>query len=227
MVCHSIHHGSAKITPMLLLGHRGSRTSRSVRENTFVAFDLALEHGCDGFEFDVRVSRDGVPVVCHDAKFRRLSISTTAASRLQELPSLKAVLERYSTRAFLDIELKISGMESRVLRLLSKHPPQQGFVVSSFLPSVLLELRRLDAQVSLAGICANTRQLRRWRELPIQTVIAHQSLVTRRLLDDVHRVDMQLYVWTVNRASTMARLAKWGVDGIISDKTDVLVQTQR
>ena len=208
----------------LLLGHRGSRCSRSVPENTFAAFDLALEHGCDGFEFDVRLTRDGVPVVCHDANFKRMSISRTETSRLPDLPALETVLERYRSLAFLDIELKVSGMEAQVLRMLSLHIPKRGFVVSSFLPRVLLELRRLDASVPLGLICENTRQLQRWRELPIQTVIAHQSLVTRSLLNDVHEAGKSLWVWTVNHRSSMSRLDKLGVDGLISDRTDLLAQ---
>ncbi len=218
----------ATITRMLLLGHRGSRTAHSVRENTFAAFDRALEHGCDGFEFDVRVSRDGVPVVCHDAKFKGLWISKVAASRLEELPTLGAVLGRYGTRAFLDIELKGSGIEAQVLRLLSLHTASnREFVVSSFLARVLLELRNLDASVPLGLICENARQLRRWRELPIQTVIAHHSLVNLRLLNDVQRAGKRLWAWTVNRRSAMTRLATLGLDGLISDRTDVLASAVR
>ena len=40
----------------------------AVPENTFASFDLALEHGCDGFEFDVRLTGCGRAVVCHDPK---------------------------------------------------------------------------------------------------------------------------------------------------------------
>ena len=210
---------------MLLLGHRGSRTSPSIPENTFAAFDLALQHGCEGFEFDVRLSRDGVPLVCHDPKFKGLSISRTDASRLADLAALEAVLKRYRTRAFLDIELKAAGIELSLLRLVSRHPPMKGFVISSFLPRVLLELRRRNPRVPLGLICENPRQLQRWRVLPIDIVIAHQPLVTRRLLKDVHEAGKSLYVWTVNRKSAMVRLADMGVDGLISDRTDVLAQT--
>jgi len=210
---------------MLLLGHRGSRCSPSVPENSFAAFDLELQHGCDGFEFDVRVTRDGVAVVCHDPAFKRLAISRSDASRLPDVPTLEAVLARYRRRAFLDIELKVSGADTQLRRLLYRHPPKRGFVVSSFLPKVLLELRRLDARVPLGLICENPRQLQRWQDLPINAVIAHHSLVTRRLLKDVHEARKSLYVWTVNRKSAMVRLAEMGVDGIISDRTDVLAQT--
>ena len=184
-----------------------------------------MQHGCDGFEFDVRLTRDGVPVVCHDGEFGGARVSRTAASRLRELPTLEAVLQRYRTRAFLDIELKVAGIERRLLHLLARQRLKKGFVVSSFLPRVLGGLRRLDARLPLGIICENPRQLRRWRGLPVDSIIAHQSLITRRLLQEVHGAGKCLYVWTVNRRSMMVRLADWGVDGIISDRTDVLAQT--
>jgi len=209
----------------LLLGHRGSRCSRSVPENTLTAFDLALDHGCDGFEFDVRLTRDSVAVVCHDAKLKRVSISRTAAAHLQELPTLHTVLERYGTHAFLDIELKVPGIETQLLRLLARSTPQKGFVVSSFLPRVLLELRRLGPTVPLALICQNRTQLRRWRELPVKFVVAQQTLVSRRLIKEVHDTGKKLLVWTVNGPVAMRRFAEWGADGLITDRTDLLAKT--
>ena len=209
---------------MLLLGHRGSRCLRTVTENTFAAFDLALEHGCDGFEFDVRLTRDSVAVVCHDAKFKRLSISRTKASHLQELPTLETVLARYGTRAFLDIELKVAGIEAQLLGLLARRTPKKGFVLSSFLPRVLLELRRLEATLPLALICENRPQLRRWRELPVEFVVAQQTLVSRRLIKEVHDAAKKLLVWTVNRPFAMRRFAEWGADGLITDRTDLIAE---
>jgi glycerophosphoryl diester phosphodiesterase len=58
----------------LLLGHRGARLPQ-VPENTIAAFDLALQAGCDGFEFDVRCSKDGQLVVAHDARLCGLEVA--------------------------------------------------------------------------------------------------------------------------------------------------------
>jgi glycerophosphoryl diester phosphodiesterase len=209
----------------LLLGHRGSRCSRSIPENTFAAFDLALEHECDGFEFDVRLTGDGVAVVCHDARLRRISISRGPASSIPELPTLEAVLEHYSRRAFLDIELKVAGIESQVRQLLSRYPAKKGFVISSFLPTVLLELRRIDAFIPLGLICGNRRQLRRWRELPIDYIVAQQTLVSHRLIREVHEAKKKVFVWTANGPMAMLRFAEWGADGLITDRTDLLAKT--
>src|SRR5277367_75578 len=123
----------------LLLGHRGARSSREIPENTLASFELCLQHGCDGFEFDVRRSGDGKLVICHDPTSNGMNIEAAAASRLA-LPTLEDVLQDFSTRAFLDIELKVAGMEPQILAELRKHPPQKGYVVSSFLPEVLTVL---------------------------------------------------------------------------------------
>src|ERR1700684_667713 len=102
----------------LLLGHRGARAEKSVPENTPASFDLALAHGCDGFEFDVRLSADGQAVICHDPTTRRMKIEKTASTIL-ELPALSQVLEQFAHRAFLDIELKVPGLERQTLDALS------------------------------------------------------------------------------------------------------------
>src|SRR5437763_11388381 len=53
----------------LIIGHRGA--SAIAPENTLVAFDVALQGGADGIEFDVRLARDRVPVVIHDRTLLR------------------------------------------------------------------------------------------------------------------------------------------------------------
>ncbi|MCY7375785.1 MAG: hypothetical protein LH472_07415 [Pyrinomonadaceae bacterium] len=55
----------------LIIAHRGA--SASAPENTFAAFQKAIDNGADGIEFDVRLSKDGIPVVFHDADLRRLA----------------------------------------------------------------------------------------------------------------------------------------------------------
>lgn len=210
----------------LLLGHRGVRGRRyGVRENTIAAFDLALQHGCDGFECDVRLTADQCAVICHDQKFSGVTIARAKAENLSPLALLEDVLARFANRAFLDIELKLPGLESCLLSALGRHPPHSGYVVSSFLPQALSTLHERDRSIPLGLICETRKQLACWRNLPIQYVIAKRSLITPELVIDVHRVDKKLIAWTVNSRESMVRLAECGVDGIISDKTDLLVKT--
>jgi len=209
----------------LLLGHRGAGASTGVPENSFAAFDLGLAHGCGGFEFDVRLTACGTAVVCHDTKVGKITVSHAHASQLPELPRLGQVLQRYGKRAFLDIELKVENLGAKVLAALHEYPPRQGYVVSSFLPEVVMEMEGRSSSVSIGTICENSSQLGRWPELPVDYVIVHQSLVDERLVQKVRWAGLKIFVWTVNDQEAMLRFANWGVDGIISDQTELLVRT--
>jgi len=209
----------------LLLGHRGSRVSAGVVENTFPSFDLALAHGCGGFEFDVRLAACGTAVVCHDPKVGKITVARAQASQLPRLPRLSQVLRRYREHAFLDIELKVEDLESKVLAALHEYPPRHGYVVSSFLPGVVMEMEARSAWVSIGIICENPAQLARWPELPVDYVIAHHSLVSEEAVQRVQGASLKIFVWTVNDQESMRRFAGYGVDGIISDDTQLLART--
>jgi glycerophosphoryl diester phosphodiesterase len=209
----------------LLLGHRGCRGLQSIPENTLAAFDRALADGCDGFEFDVQLTEDGEAVVAHDPRFGKFKIERTLAQQLPTLPRLRDVLKRYQESAFLDIEVKVRGMERITLDLFLRHKPRRGCVVSSFVPGVLKAFRALDAATPVGLICETATQLRLWTELPIQYVIPHHALADPELIRKVKGAGRKVIVWTVNDAAEMRRFAELGVDGIISDDTSLLART--
>jgi len=211
----------------LLLGHRGSRATRTVPENTIAAFDLALAHGCDGFEFDVRLTLDGQAVVCHDARIHGVEISRTAVGNLASLPLLAEVLSRYSPRAFLDIELKVAGLERTVLEVLQASPPERGYVLSSFVPEALTELGRLGSGLPLGLICEDRTQLANWECLPVSCVILERRLAEENLVRILHASGKKVFVWTVNEREQMRTLARWQVDALISDDTQLLAEALR
>ena len=189
------------------------------------AFDLALQHGCDGFEFDVRLSRDGCAVVCHDDVSRGISIANAAGAPLSHLPQLGEVLARFAENAFLDIELKVRGLAHELVQALNPQSARRGYVVSSFIPEVLAEAQAANDAIPL-GIIFD-RPLPGWNQLPATYVIPHKSLVSRELVREVHDAGKKIFAWTVNDPATMRQFDDWGVDGIISDKTDLLVATLR
>ena len=123
----------------LIIGHRGA--SAVAPENTLAAFHKAIDAGADGIEFDVRLSRDGVPVIIHDETLRRTALrserivdltaeemqKTNAGSwfalarhlstdeyRDQTIPTLQQLLEDFSGNdALLYLELKCATSEIR------------------------------------------------------------------------------------------------------------------
>jgi glycerophosphoryl diester phosphodiesterase len=213
----------------LLLGHRGARSSASVPENTIASFDLCLQHGCDGFEFDVRGTADGTLVVCHDASFRGLKLAGANPRDLSTwqqqgfLPTLEEVLQRHNPRCFLDIEIKDADVEARVFELLRRYPPQRGYIVTSFLPEVLLRLRELDPKIELGFLWDLPTTA--WRSLPVQWALPESGLLDGGLASELRAAGKRIGTWTVNDPANMFRLATLGAEILISDDTAGLVNT--
>jgi glycerophosphoryl diester phosphodiesterase len=121
---------------MHVIAHRGAK--HACPENTFAAFDRALREQADGIELDLRLTRDGVPVVFHDHTLRKLGqpkqrLSELTLSQLRRLdfggwfdpafagesiPTLAEVLERYGNRTELSLELKTARDPERNVELL-------------------------------------------------------------------------------------------------------------
>jgi glycerophosphoryl diester phosphodiesterase len=209
---------------MLLLGHRGARATRTIPENTLASFDLALAHGCDGFEFDVRRTADGRALICHDPNVGEIEIAHAGPGELADFPDLDQVLARYHASAFLDIELKVAGLEHVLLQSLRSHPPQRGYVVSSFQPDVLLMLSKLDEHLPLGLLCETPPQLATWPRFPTQYVLPHYTLMNVNVCELLQKAKRKVIAWTVNRKESMQEFQKMGVDGIISDDTGMLAR---
>ncbi len=211
----------------LLLGHRG--TTINARENTFEAFDRALADGCDGIEFDVRVTRDSRAIICHDPSYAHYEIAESTLDSLQAVgaspPMLSDVLRIYGQRCFLYVELKAAGAERELLSILRDDPPVHGYVVASFHPEILTPLHDLDCEVPLGFICGTRRHLKYWSQLPVQYVMLKESLATPAHISALHSAGKRVFAWTVNKEKHMRSLARLGVDGILSDDTRLLVRT--
>lgn len=211
-----------------MLGHRGARGHAP--ENTIAAFDLALEHGADGFEFDLRCTRNREIVICHDPRFNRLPVrrytlrqlEATCGNADERPPCLGEVLQRFSRTAFLNLEVKIRGIERIVHQTLRSFAPERGYFISSFRPGVLREFHRMDPSLVLGTLSQTRWQLRRWDRLPVAYVLPQYRLLSRRLVEEIHAAKKLVVTWTVNRPRHMLRAVDIGVDGIISDDTKLL-----
>ena len=108
---------------------------------------------------------------------------------------------------------------------VKEHPPQRPYIVSSFVPQILLRLHEIDDQVPLGYICEHTALMDRWRDLPIEVFLPRHDFLQAQLVEEVHQHEKQIITWTVNSAQRMRQVAKWGVDGLISDDPQLLFRT--
>ena len=230
--------------PPRIVAHRGDHTQ--VEENTLAAFAAAIESGADGIELDVRCSRDGIPLVFHDAELegQPLAALTWAEIRARKptIPSLEEALLHVRGRIALDIELKEAGYEEQILALIGKLLNPAECVITSFLPQVvqrvktflghshpggaapqvglLVEAQPGEEKGSLLAYC---------RELGADFLAPHHSWLDLPFLAVAARAGIPLYVWTVNDPEIMAfclrpPVGEPVVQGLITDLPRLALQ---
>ena len=220
---------------MIRVGHKGA--DHVAPGNTIASFDAALEHGVQMIEFDVLRTRDRRLVLAHDYE--------DAASR--HCLTLDEGLDHFAGEAYSDIELdvdmKLPGYEREVTDGLRDRGLTERSLVSTMYPESLDRLGELAPGLRRGWSVPRVRRdytrsplalpayavARIWRaRLPGQAasriraggceaVMAHQILVSGRLVRDVHGAGGQVYVWTVDSARRIEALEALGVDGVITN----------
>ena len=209
---------------VIVLGHRGAPSFAA--ENTPESFRRALAVGADGFEFDVRLSADGKLVIVHDPRVGGRAISASSYERLRatrrgaRMPLLEEVLEEFG-HAWLDIELKVAGVEERVLELAARHCRPGRCVLTSFSRAVVARLRQLDSAAPLGWLLKRPVRAALWRDLRLNYLVPHHTALRRPLIEAARRDRLPLITWTVNSPRAIRRAADLGVEAIISDFPDL------
>jgi glycerophosphoryl diester phosphodiesterase len=205
----------------LRLAHRGDW--RKAPENTVGAMLAALEiPACDGLEFDVRASSDGVPVLSHDETLERVHgrsdrVSDLSVAELAAVgvPSLADLLAAVPERAFLDVELKGDPGVAAVVAVLeaARGPELRNAAVSSFEAATIDALgklrpgwhRWLNVVEPSVGALATAATLGcraiavEWHSLDIASVAR------------ARRAGLDVVAWTVDRPPVFERLSSIGV----------------
>jgi len=204
----------------LRLAHRGDW--RAAPENSIAAFRAALAiPGCDGLEFDVRGSHDGVPVLLHDATLvrvqgvsRRVDELSAAELGRHGIPTLAAALAAIGPRAFLDVELK-GDLVPAVVGVLeaARGPELRRAVISAFEPATLAWV---GAERPGWPRWLNTEDLEpatveRARALGCTGIAAEWMTIDARTAAMVRDAGLELAAWTVVRRPTISRLERLGV----------------
>ena len=220
---------------LIRVGHKGAH--HIAPGNTIESFEAALAHGVDMIEFDVLRTRDGRLVLAHDY----------ADADGRDPLSLEVGLDHFAGEAYagieLDVDLKLPGYEREVAEGLLERELGGRSLVSSHYPESLDRLGELAP--GLRRGWSVPRVQRNYMRSPLavpayavaramrarlpgrasarieaggcEAIMAHQLLVSARLVRRVHGAGGQVYVWTVDSARRIAALETLGVDGVITN----------
>ncbi|MFF7531078.1 glycerophosphodiester phosphodiesterase [Streptomyces bobili] len=215
------------------VAHRGD--PYRVRENTLDSLRSALDQGADAVEIDVRLTRDGVPVLLHDETLKRLwerdrpllSLSAAEVRGLTEggVPTLaEALAATEGCRVMLDLP---GTREVRTARRVVDAVREAGAADRVYYcadATAMLAVRAADPSAEIAMTWTTLAPPRpvllaavgpRWLNYRF-------SLVDRDLAARVHREGRLLSVWTPDTRRSMRRLIDVGVDSITTNRIDVL-----
>lgn len=239
----------------LVFGHRGA--SAYAPMNTLPAFELALEQGADGIELDVHRSKDGHAVICHDftvdattdgsgrvsdltlAQLRSLDAGGWFAESFRGIcvPTLDEVFEAVGSRLYVNVEIKsetpeTDGVEQVVAETIIRHGMAQRVIVSSFNPLALQRFRAILPEVPIgflyqAVMPIDTQSLMQQIGLRYEARHPHHEMVNAAYVDRAHSAGYRVNVWTVNDPLRAGLLRDLGVDAIITDKPDVILDAVR
>jgi glycerophosphoryl diester phosphodiesterase len=221
----------------LRVGHKGA--DHVAPGNTVESFEAALAHGVDMIEFDVLSTRDGRLVLAHDYADAEGRECLTLEEGLDHFAG-----EAYGA-VELDVDLKLPGYEREVVEGLRERGLDERALVSTMFPESLERLGELAAGLRRGWSVPRVR--RNYLEAPLRVrlpaygvaaymrarmpgmaadriraggcdaIMAHQILMSRRLVRAVHGAGGQLYVWTVDDERKIRSLEALGVDGVITN----------
>jgi len=229
------------MTRPLVIAHRGSSGERP--ENTFPAFERAIEQSADMIETDLHLSRDGIVMIHHDAELERLGeqgeIRDRTASELavmnaapgvslaEKMPTLLELLDVFGERMQFNLELKVGlndvayeGLEDLVVSAVEARGLMPRMLFSSFYDAVLTRLRARSAAARIALLVSPRAPIaifERAAGVFAEAINPDVRLVTQKLVEEAHAAGLRVYPYTANESAEMARLLDCGVDGIITN----------
>ncbi|GAB3262757.1 glycerophosphodiester phosphodiesterase [Nocardioides dilutus] len=243
---------------MLAFAHRGGAYHPEIEglENTLAAFKHAVALGYDYLETDVHVTSDGVLLAFHDSVLDRVTDQEGAISELtfeevrralvggrEQVPTLAQLFDEFPAARF-NIDLKSDGGAAALAGFIAEREAWDRVLVGSFSRRRLREFRRLTQ--GRVPTSATAFDIVLFRFLPSgrladrltgRTVAALQiphrrgrlTVASRGLVRRAHAAGRPVHVWTIDDPDEMQELLDRGVDGIFTDRTDVLkhVLTER
>jgi glycerophosphoryl diester phosphodiesterase len=236
--------------PVLAFAHRGGARHPDLAglENTRTAFAHAVALGYTYLETDVHVTRDGVLVAFHDALLERVtdgvgSVEALDCPALAEIrvagregvPTLATLVAAFPGARF-NIDLKVDGAVAPLAAFIAEHGLHDRVLVGSFSGRRIRRFRRLAggrvATSASPGEVAAYVVLPAWlarrvtRGGPVALQIPHRRgplvVASPCVVRRAHEAGLQVHVWTVDDPDEMATLLDRGVDGLMTDRTDIL-----
>jgi glycerophosphoryl diester phosphodiesterase len=216
----------------LKVGHRGARAYEI--ENTLESFQKAIELGVNAIELDVQKSKDGKLIIIHDDNLKKVfskdvfvnqaTLKELKQSTENKIPTLEEALKTIDRKVEkILIELKEVGYEKTVLEIVKKEKLKDRVIIISFHEQALSNVRKLDKEIETGLIYSKYQNpVDAALQLNAQYLVPLYRFTHTRDVEKAHKNNLKVIVWTINTKQEVKEYIAKGVDGIASDKPDIL-----
>ncbi len=217
---------------MLIIGHRGA--AGLAKENTLDAMRAGFNAGADILEIDVRLTSDSVPVLAHDAIINGKRIAQHSLADLRndiDIPTLREVLDAFYGKILLNIEIKRAQDASIIYEAVNPYATNakdwDNILFSSFKPGALISIRHRNNRANLALLhhINPFTYMRYHKKLNLSAVGFHRLHVNVIALAVAKELGIFTYVYTVDRPGAATKLQRRGVDGIVTNYPDKIIES--
>ncbi|MFJ5635965.1 glycerophosphodiester phosphodiesterase [Streptomyces goshikiensis] len=218
------------------VGHRGD--PYRVRENTLPSIGSAFARGADAVEIDVRLTRDGVPVLLHDETLQRLwghdvRLDAVTAPQLKELtgggiPTLRDALTAADAgagagRLMIDLPgASPEGVRTVVGLVRDCGARERTYYCAGARTMLAVRAADPDAEIALTWTSLSPPRRALIDTLAPAWLNYRFGLVSRELTDALHREGLLVSAWTADTRRSMRRLIAAGVDSVTTNRLDAL-----
>ena len=141
----------------------------------------------------------------------------------EKIPTLEETLDFLDKKVKVFVELKETGMEDQVLSIVWEKGLEKNVIIVSFLEEALKKVRELNKDIETGLIYARHKNpLKSALDLKANYLLALYRFTHTANVEKAHESGLKVVVWTINKPEEVEEYAKKGVDGIASDKPDIL-----
>lgn len=234
---------------MKIYAHRGF--SGKYPENTMLAFEKAVEVGCDGIELDIQITNDNVVVIFHDESINRTTdgkgfIRDYTYNELEKynaaflygkkygfepIPTLDNYCKWVKDKNIItNIEIKsgvyyYENLEKEAVSIVKKYEIENQIIFSSFNHMSLIKVKDIDSSLKCAALV----------KLPFGNVgfFCNQSgfefyhpsfdILTDEVAEECKKAGISINVWVIDNLKQLEQLEKWSCSGVITNYPDIFI----
>lgn len=233
---------------MINFAHRGA--SGNFPENTLLAFEKSINIKASGIELDVHKTKDNRLVVIHDEDIERTFYGKGLVKdfNLEELknfkcrkelfrdnekckiPTLEEVLDLIKkTNLILNIEIKTDnihykGIEKDVINLINRYSLKSRVILSSFNHETIQICKEIDKDIATGVLYDEPIEnvVEYAKRIKANAIHPDKNLVSKELIEEAHKNNILVNIYTVNEIEDMKRLKEYNADGLFTDYPEIL-----